>query len=186
MYGIVNKAIESMVKREYGAQKWQLILNKAGFQTPYFVSNKSYPDKLTYDLVAAASQVLETPAELILEGFGIYWSTHLAVEEYPELMENGGGNLTDFLFNLPNFHTQISLMLPELRPPNFHCEEHDHGICLHYYSQREGLSPFLVGIIKGLGQVFDEAIKIEQVEFKGTEIDHDVFLISWQIADLIL
>jgi hypothetical protein len=180
MYGIVNKAIEAMVKQEHGATVWQAILDQAGFQTPYFVGNQSYPDQLTYDLVAAASHILHAQPETVLETFGVYWATHTAVEQYPELMESGGGNLREFLYNLPNFHTQITLMLPELRPPNFHCEEHEKGVLLHYYSPREGLTPFLLGIVKGLGQVFDEAIQIEQIAFKGSDIDHDLFLITWQ------
>lgn len=179
MYGIVNKSIEAMVNQEYGSTVWQAILNQAGFQTPYFVGNQSYPDQLTYDLVAATSQVLQLKPEQILDSFGHYWATHTAVEQYPELMENGGGNLKEFLFNLPNFHTQITLILPELRPPHFRCEEHEEGVLLHYYSPREGLSPFLLGIIKGLGKVFDEAIEIQQIVFKGAELDHDLFLIRW-------
>lgn len=179
MYGIVNKAIESMVKHEHGLTVWQSILEQAGFQTPYFVSNQSYPDQLTYDLVAAASQVLQLKSETILEAFGNYWATHTAVEQYPELIENGGDNLKEFLFNLPNFHTQITLILPELRPPHFYCEEHEQGILLHYYSPREGLSPFLQGILKGLGQVFEEAIEIKQIAIKGPGLDHDLFLIHW-------
>ena len=45
-------------------------LIKAGVDVEVFMSNEGYPDEITYSLVAAASEVLRTPAEQILAWLG--------------------------------------------------------------------------------------------------------------------
>ena len=58
MYGLVNKAVEELVVSNFGEDKWELIKSKAGVDVDVFISNESYPDSMTYDLVGAASEVL--------------------------------------------------------------------------------------------------------------------------------
>ena len=72
MYGFVNKAVEQLVKKNFGDEMWHTIAAKANVDQS-FIMMKSYPDQVTYDLVAAASEALETPAEQILEAFGEHW-----------------------------------------------------------------------------------------------------------------
>ena len=66
MYGMVNKAVQDLVVSNFGDEKWQAIKAKAGVEDDVFLSNEGYPDKVTYDLVGAASGVLGMPARDIL------------------------------------------------------------------------------------------------------------------------
>jgi len=180
MYGIVNKALKAMILAQEGQEVWEQILDKAGLENPVFIGTDNYPDEWTYRLASTASEKLNLPLNTLLGKFGEFWATHTAVEEYPELMATGGGNLKDFLINLPNFHTQVVLMLPQLEPPDFQCEVISE-ICLHmhYFSTRQGLAPFALGIFKGLGKVFQENIQVKHIEQISEAQDHDVFEISW-------
>ena len=115
MYGMVNKAVEEMVRMHHGEETWEQIKSKAGVDVDVFISNEGYPDEITYKLVEAASEVLDTPAEAILEAFGHHWILHTASEGYGGLMRAGGKSLGEFLINLPNFHSRVVLMYPN--PP---------------------------------------------------------------------
>ena len=83
MYGLVNKAVEQLVQRQFGEDKWMEIKNKAGVDSN-FVAMGSYPDEVTFSLVAAASEVLGSPPEAILEAFGEHWIQFTVDEGYGE------------------------------------------------------------------------------------------------------
>ncbi len=183
MYGMVNKAVEEMVCRNHGEKVWEEIKKKAGVEVDVFMTNEGYPDELTYNLVGAASEVLGVPAEQILTGFGEHWVLHTAQEGYGGLMQAGGDNLPDFLRNLPNFHQRVSMVFPDLQPPRFHCTDiTDRSLRLHYISHREGLAPFVVGLMQGLGKMFKTPVTVRLAEAKAEGADHDVFDVTWEPA----
>ena len=96
MYGLVNRAIEGMVRSGHGEAVWNRIRARAGVEVQAFVSNEPYPDEVTYRLVAAASEVLDTRAEDILKAFGRYWVLETAVKAYGPLLRVGGRTLKDW------------------------------------------------------------------------------------------
>ena len=180
MYGLVNKALKSMVLNHHGEAIWQQILAQAQLENPVFIGTESYPDSITYQLVGITSEQLQKPLPELLEAFGYFWATHTAVVEYPDLMARGGSTLKEFLRNLPNFHTHVTLMLPRLEPPDFVFEETDaENVLMHYHSNREGLAPFAYGIFKGLGKVFEETVEVTQVASKAGGAPHDIFKVTW-------
>ena len=180
MYGMVNKAVEGLVRMHHGDSVWERIKARSGVDVDVFISNESYPDDYTYRLVAAAAEELQTPADGILEAFGEHWIKHTAVEGYGALMNAGGDSLREFLLNLPNFHTRVVMIYPNLRPPSFTCTSvSDHALHLHYYTEREGLAPFVVGLMRGLGDHFKTSVQISPIQRRIDGADHDIFLVSW-------
>jgi hypothetical protein len=148
MYGMVNKAVEDMVIRHHGEAVWEQIKAKAGVAVDVFMSNESYSDDITYNLIGAASEILKTPAEQILIGFGEHWVLHTATEGYGNLMHAAGRTLPEFMRNLPSFHSRVTMIFPKLQPPHFECTEiTSQSLKLHYYSHRQGLAPFVVGLM---------------------------------------
>lgn len=180
MYGMVIRAIEDMVVSGYGEAVWEDVKRKAGIDEDVFVATEAYPDRITYDLVGAASQVLNKPAVDILESFGVYWVVKTAQEGYGDMMAAGGSSLGEFLANLPDFHSRVSMIFPHLEPPQFSCAEiTPHSARLQYRSHRAGFAPFVVGLLKGLGQRFATPVVVEQIAEKNAGADHDEFLIRW-------
>ena len=55
MYGMVNKAIEDLVRSNFGEDSWNRIKERAGVDEVAFISNEPYPDDVTFRLVGAAS-----------------------------------------------------------------------------------------------------------------------------------
>lgn len=169
-----------MVTTQHGPTVWDRVRAAAGVQDEVFLSNKGYPDATTYKLVGAVCEVTGIEGNLFLEEFGVFWIMKTARESYGDMMAAGGHDLGEFLVNLPNFHTRVHLVFPQLVPPVFRCSEvSGHSLRLHYHSEREGLSSFVVGLVKGLGQMFRTPVEVTHEVVRGAASDHDVFLIHW-------
>ena len=180
---MVNKAVQQLICKDYGEDTWQRIRAKAGVDVEVFMSNESYPDEVTYRLVAAASEELNLPAADILRAFGEHWVLHTALDGYGGLMRAGGNSLPEFLENLPNFHTRVAMIFPKLEPPRFACSDvTPHSLHLHYHTHRPGLEPFVEGLLTGLGKMFNVPVRVELLESRGCGADHDVFALSWHAA----
>jgi len=183
MYGMVNSAIMDLLVANYGEETWQKVKSKAGVKDEIFISTESYPDEVTYKLVGAASEVLVRPAGEILNQFGRWWVLDTARNSYGHLLRFGGRTLGEFLINLPNFHTRVVMMFPKLQPPTFECTDvQPTELRLHYSSHRRGLSPFVIGLLEGLGEMFGVVVTIKHEERLDEGADHDVFHIAWNEA----
>jgi Haem-NO-binding len=180
MYGLINQALEDFVIQGYGTSAWQRIRQGAGINDEMFIAMDSYPDEKTYNLVGAAVEVLGLDASQILEAFGEHWVLYTAQSGYGEMLAMFGSDLRSFLNNLDNLHSHVGMSFPALRPPSFTVEEieGDTGLLLHYRSERAGLAPMVVGLLKGLGKRFSQEITVEQTAFQVAD-DHDVFRINY-------
>ena len=180
MYGLVNKGIKDLVCNQFGEDAWEKIKETSGIDIDVFVSNSSYPDDITYKLVDAASEVLGLPAAAVLEAFGEYWVLYTGREGYGELLGSGGRTCRDFLMNLPNFHSRLSLIFPDLIPPSFKCTNiRDDSLCLQYHSVRPGLAPMVIGLLRGIGKMYKTSIEVSQTSSRDDGVNHDEFLVKF-------
>jgi hypothetical protein len=184
MYGMVNRGIEQMVVLHHGVEMWERIKKEAGVDVEMFISNEAYADEMTFQLVGAASSVLNVPVDALLRAFGEHWVLRTAEEGYGGLMRAGGSSLVDFLLNLPNFHTRVVMMFPNLQPPRFECTEvTPNSLHLHYRTHRSGLTEFVVGLVQGLGKRFGTEATATVLASKANGADHDVFLVEWKTQE---
>lgn len=164
MYGLVHRAIQDLVTSRFGEQAWSEIRAKAGVEADSFVAMQSYDDGLTFRIVQATSEVLELPVPQVLEAFGEYWTVYTIEEGYGELLELMGSSLEEFLENLDSMHSRIATAMPNLVPPSFDRESQaDGSSILHYRSEREGLAPMVLGLLRGLGPRFGVDLQVEQL-----------------------
>ena len=169
-----------MVRVRHGDAVWEEIKDRAGVSSLSFISNEPYPDEMTYKLVGAASEILKQPASALLEAFGEYWVLHTSQESYPDLMRMAGKSLPEYLQNLNHLHTRVEMIFPKLKPPRFECTDvGPRSLLLHHRTHREGMAPFTIGLVKGLGTMFGTPAKVTLVRERGKGSDHDVFEVSW-------
>ena len=184
MYGLVNKALQDLVCSRFGEDTWETIKRTAGVDIDVFVSMEAYPDDVTSKLVAAASQVLSLSAEEVLKAFGEYWVPYTAKVGYGELLNLAGDSLPTFLQNLDSLHTRVGLLFPRLKPPSFWCTDiREDSLRLHYrpgLASREGLGPFVIGLIHGLAVKLNTEIEINQTASRNQGADHDEFSIAFK------
>lgn len=180
MYGIVNKAIEDLVKENFGDDKWEEIRLRSGVDIDFFLSNEAYDDDITFKLAIAAAEITGMSVKDVLIAFGEWWILRTSKEKYGGLMNAGGTSLGAFLQKLPMFHNRVMLMYPKLTPPEFKISDSTpNSIHLHYFSKRQGLQEFVRGLLQGLGKFFNEDISIELLTSRTDGSDHEVFKVSW-------
>jgi len=178
MYGLINSALRGMIREKFGEDQWQAVLKQSGVPEDSFLTMRSYDDSITFDLASAASNVLGAPLEACLEMFGEYWVLETATKSYGPLMDATGTDLIGFLRNLNALHDRITGTFLNYVPPEFRVEALENGHHkIHYISQRESLTPFVVGLLNGLAIRFNTTVEILSVEpqtvSNGT---HTVFL----------
>ena len=180
MYGIVNKAIEDLVKENFGEDKWEAIKVRSGLDVDFFISNEPYDDDITYKLAGAVAEEMNLTVAQVLNAFGEWWILRTSKEKYGGLMSAGGDHLREFLVNLPVFHNRIMLIYPKLTPPEFKVSDiTERSLHVHYYSQRLGLHEFVRGLLSGLGKMYNTPVVLELIQARDSGASHEVFKVSW-------
>lgn len=180
MYGIVNKAIEDLVKENFGDEKWRAILMRSKVEQEFFIGNEPYHDDITYKLAVATSEETGISLQSVMILLGEWWVLRTGKEKYGGLMEAGGASLKEFLRNLPVFHNRVMLIYPKLTPPEFRVSNiTDASIDVHYISKRAGLQEFVRGLLQGLGKLYRTSVTIELLQSREEGSDHEVFRVSW-------
>jgi hypothetical protein len=179
MYGLVNKAIEDLITNKFGEDIWQQIKAKAGVTVECFLAMEQYPDAVTYQLIGAACAVLQVSADELLRTFGNYWITFSSNEGYGQLLRMTGSSLFESLQKLDQLHARLSLSFPNYQPPSFRCTDiSEKSLRLHYHSNREGLTFFVVGLLEGLATLTNTKAEIHIDKRKDQGHSHDEFLVT--------
>jgi hypothetical protein len=180
MYGLVNIGLKQYVVDRYGEDVWAEVEDRAGLDTDVFVMMTAYPDEHTGALLFAICDVLQQSFDWLLRDYGRHWIRFTAAEGYGPLMDIAGDDLFEFLSNLDNLHSRVGLNFPDLRPPSFTCtDETAESVRLHYFSEREGLGPLVVGCIEGLADRFGRRVEVKCVASRADGADHEEFLVTY-------
>jgi Haem-NO-binding len=175
MYGLVNKAVTDFIVANFGQEMWEKLAARAEADET-FLSMEQYPDEVTYKLVATISEELKLEPSQVLETFGEYWVTFTAQNGYGPLMKMSGKTVREFLQNLNGMHERVKANMTDLKPPSFEVENvGEKEILLHYRSERAGLSPMVVGLLRGLGKMFNETLNVNLVEVRSEVPAHFVY-----------
>lgn len=176
MYGMVNQGVREYILKSYGEEVWAKICSDADVQNLEFDRMASYDDAVTYKLVGAISEHTGLSSDDVLRVFGEYWVEFAGRSNFGNLMRLSGSSLVEQLKGLDNMHDRILISMPHLKPPSFELEEGEDGLCqLHYYSEREGLAPMVIGLLYGLANEAGEHVEVKQTAFKSNGEDHDIF-----------
>jgi hypothetical protein len=184
MHGLVNQGIHDLAVQLGGEQLWADIRAAADVDVENFIGMDNYSDEVTYRLVRGASSVLGISESEVLHAFGKHWILYTARRGYGPIFDTMGETLPEFLANLDAMHARLSLSMPELRPPSFVCEQcTDQRLRLEYWSDRPGLAPMVLGLLGGLGELFDVTLSVTHSIKQSDGADHDEFMIEHRPVD---
>jgi len=182
MLGRVSKAVEDLVRSRFGDDVWHRIRTRVVLPDQPFMPLSPYDDQSTYGFVATASAELGTPMKAVPEQFGAFWIEYPAVGAYGELLNSVGRTLPKLLGNLNLMHARLKSSFPELSPPSSRVtDETPISIVLHSHSERAGLAPLMVGVLRELSNRFGVAISRE-VARSEHPVPHNIFRVSWEIS----
>ncbi|MEM7095747.1 MAG: heme NO-binding domain-containing protein [Actinomycetota bacterium] len=183
MYGLINRAIEELVRSSGGTDAWRAVCERAGVAIDHFESMAPYADDITYRLVDATSAELGLAPDDVLERFGRYWIVYTGAEGWGPIIDCQGGSVLEVLANLNDLHMRVRTSMPDLVMPTFFVREQSATrATIEYHSSRAGLAPMVLGLLRGLAERYEEAWEVRQVG--GREIDgHDTFELVMQAAE---
>ncbi|MEQ8934214.1 MAG: heme NO-binding domain-containing protein [Amphiplicatus sp.] len=166
---MIHKAARDMAVGRYGEDGWRQILAESGLSGEHFISARQYPDEITTRLLAAIGARAGLAPEALLEAFGRHWIKYAGSSAYSSILDRTGGDLVTFLGNLDRMHASIKTVIDRAQLPSFNVEKADaREIEIAYRSVREGLEPFVIGLLKGLLERFGEAGEIDWRREDGT------------------
>ena len=180
MLGMVNYALQEMVTERLGAEAWESIRVEAEVPDRVFVIMKQYPDEVTYRLAGVVAQRLGVGLPDALHAFGHYWMAFAERQPWGKVMHSMARSVRELLPALNELHSRIALSFPGVSMPQFRTEDAPGGgIRVHYFSSREGLAPFVHGVLEGMGAMYGEIIQVTQAEDRAAGAGHDVFLVEF-------
>ena len=130
------------------------------------------------DIVFILSDI---PAGQILELFGKMFFDFCQESGYDKSLQVLGCTTKDFLQNLDALHDHLATIYPGMRAPSFRCtnRESDGATVLHYYSERDGLEPIVIGIVKEVAlKLHNAEVNVDIIQTKGEDCDHVQFAIT--------
>lgn len=187
MYGMVNEGVRSFILENYDEQTWLSICKGAGIEQTEFERMAGYDDSITYSLVGSICEHTGLDAAEVLKVFGTYWVEFTGASSFGNLLRLAGRTFVERVEGLDDMHERILLSMPHLKPPSFELEEIGEAVYhLHYFSDRAGLAPMVIGLLHGLAHDTNEKIEVFHVTPKSADNDHDVFeirVLSQRAAD---
>ena len=176
MFGMIHRSARAMVLEQFGSVAWDQVLASAGLDDGDFVSAQPYPDEVTFRLITAAAATAGLTVEQTLQAFGHHWVKTSNTGVYANVMAILGGSLLDALRNLDRMHASIQIAMPDAQLPQFVIVSQDErAIKLAYYSTREGLERFVLGLLEGLLNRYNQP---GSVVFSGTDGEARLFTIT--------
>lgn len=163
MKGVIIKAIEELVKTNFGEEKWKDCLKAIGLDpNTLFLANDDIDDEVAVKFVKEIlPRELNLTYEQVCDAFGEYWMTQFAPKVYKSYFIGAKG-AKDFLLKMDRTHVDIGLG----KPPRFSYEEVDKDTLIIHYTSHRQLIDIMVGLIKGVGKYFNEKLEVKKLSDK--------------------
>jgi len=156
MHGMIHQAARELCLEVVGARGWEELLDSVGLRND-FRAAESYPDEQTFSLVAAIADKVQLSLEDTLRAFGRYWIRYADKSAHGAIMGMSGSSMAEFLGNLDQMHASIQRAMPDTTMPSFRLlDASSEALEVEYISKREGLEPFVLGLLEGLMDRFRE------------------------------
>lgn len=155
MYGLIMNSIKNQIIDDYGEATWLAVKRAANYDDEGFISMNTYDDALAYTMVEAICGITGKNADEALERIGEYWIQHTGKNGYGPLLDAAGLSFAEYIANLNNMHDTVSIAMPQMIIPYFSVHDvTDNSLKLQYISNRKGLEPMVIGLVKALGKKF--------------------------------
>ena len=170
MMGTIIKCLKELVEEQYGKEQWATIMTETGFEPGrIFVTAYDIDDDRAAEVLETAGTVLGLSPEHTADAFGAYWVNTYAPAVYPSIYSRFS-DVRGFLLGLDEVHVQVTGWLANARPPRFSCQwTDDHTLVLVYSSHRK-LIDLVVGLVRGLGTYYNEALSVTKLDHERVEV----------------
>ncbi|EGD78919.1 NO-insensitive guanylyl cyclase III [Salpingoeca rosetta] len=178
MYGFLHQALTAWLRSQDGGEQTLKDvyeqLNITGSPDDFFRHYSDTQTMLFLDLASKATGL--TLEECMYEAGKMSMGTFVR-NGYEPVLRTLGKDFFTMLTNLDSLHDNFLSAFPEMKVPSLRPERNpDDSMSIHYYSQRRGLAPFMMGALKSSAKMlYDLDIDIHHRLKRGKDSDHDVF-----------
>lgn len=160
MYGLINAAIKTFAIEKYGEDAWGQIHRSAHAPESY-EATKPYEDDVTYNLLMAVGRHANLDANKIQEMLGEYWIGWAVQRDYGVIFKLFGKDFRSSLHSVNQFHQRMKTIMPAMVIPSFQVIfESELQMKVLYSSQRKGLTPLALGLLRGLAAYFQKSVEV--------------------------
>lgn len=170
MNGIVFSGLKRFVVDEYGRETWDRALDDAGVGPTVFLAVEAYPDEQFHALAAAVADTAGASRSAVLEAFGRSLADRFA-ETYGGLIADDW-DVLDLVEHVETaVHSPLRDRDTDLDPPELACRREGPDRVVVIYRSERGLCSVAVGLIKGFGDRYGEAISVTETDcvFEGAQ-----------------
>jgi hypothetical protein len=184
VHGLVNRAIQSFLKDNYGRELWDETVDLAETGLDDFDTMQVYDDEITAAVISAASRVLRKPRSLLLEDIGSYLVSGERMQAVRRLLRFGGLDFTEFLYSLADLPGRARMAVPDIGLPEMDLRENgDHSYVLTCVHPVEGFGHVLLGLLQALADDYGTLALIEHVGRQGQTDTLSVRLVETDYAE---
>lgn len=177
MQGLLFVCFQKFLTLSYGADVWIRVVKSARLDFHDFEPMLSYDADLSAVLIEAASQVLDRPADGMLEDLGTFLVTHPALEVVRRLLRFGGADYISFLQSLDDLPDRVRLAVPDLYLPDLRLKHRKAGFALQVCSDESYWTPVILGLLRAMADDYGVLALVERAE-GGAGQDHLVITIA--------
>jgi Haem-NO-binding len=176
MKGVVFNLLESVVRRDYGDDTWDTLLEAAHVDGAY-TSLGNYPDEEITKLVGAASSALKMPADNVVRWFGRN-ALPLLAKKHPQFFAPHKSTRS-FLLTLNDvIHSEVRKLYPGADVPVFTYDTSSLEVLLMYYRSPRKLCALAEGFIEATAAHYHEELTLDHPECMKRGDDKCVLRVS--------
>jgi hypothetical protein len=176
MKGVVFNLLEAVVRRDYGDDTWETLLEAANVDGAYS-SLGNYPDEEMSKLVGAASSALKMPADDVVRWFGRN-ALPLLAKKHPKFFEPHKST-RPFLLTLNDvIHSEVRKLYPGADVPEFTYDTSSSEVLLMHYRSPRKLCALAEGFIEATAAHYGEYLSLDQPQCMKRGDDKCVLRVS--------
>ncbi len=165
MYGVIFDFLRNyVIERHGGKATWQTLLEAQGYKYKMYFPVKDYADEEMVALVQTASNALNIPVPDVLEDFGAYVGPELLSFYHMYIKDKNLSTFDVIEVAGSKIHDVIHEHNPNRKPPKLSSHRESPDVLIVDYQSHRKLCPVVRGIIRGLGEKFDERFDINETQ----------------------
>jgi hypothetical protein len=170
MKGVIVMCLGELVRNNFGQDKWETALEKAGVnKDTIFLSTSDVDDGTVLKVIGSLCDILNISLVQAADAFGDYWVNNFAPKIYGAYYQ-GVKSAKEFLLNMDKVHVHSTQTLQDSNPPRFNYEWKDDKTLIMGYKSHRGLIDIMVGLVKGVGKYYNEDLTVTKLGDDKVEI----------------
>jgi hypothetical protein len=163
MKGVIFACLNELVVDEFGQDKWERALERAGLpKDTHYLPIADVDDAAVMQVVEATCSVLGITQQQAADAFGRHWACNYAPKMYGAYYI-GIESAKEFLLKLDDIHVATTRAIANAHPPRFTYEDAgENALIMEYHSER-GLMPFFTGLVRGIAKYYGEEADISSL-----------------------